>query len=458
MTHAESQDLLLDLAYGELDPAREQEVLGHLAGCDECQREKAALDEARRLTAPLRELEEPSHGFDDRILAAARTQAQMDHGGNIGQVIEVSGNVRPLGLEPARIDAHGPIAARQERRKPRWAVRVALGGSVAAAAALALVVSTTLQNKHAEEMARAAASDKSAFQIRVQPAPVAVAENEALREAQLKEAPRYEAVHTVQPPERLEKRAAAPAKKKDVAGGKLQGSGGDAFDSVGAASAPAGANQIGGVGQAGGGQMGAVGQQHQFLAPQQTPVATREEENKPQPAPAAAPEPVAEKPTPLPSVEAKPQAVVAAPPPPAEKKAAVKAEARSLAMATAAADDRTAAQFEAEAQSMRHAGKYALAASMYQKAAAIRREAGDQAESPAWDLTHAVECYAAVGQFDDAFRVRDQLQKLYPDEKTAISAANRVLRQVDATTPAAAAKGPSSQPKAEPDEMIPAQH
>ena len=454
MTHAESQDLLLDLAYGELDPAREQEVLGHLAGCDECQREKAALDEARRLTAPLRELEEPSHGFDDRILAAARTQAQMDHGGNIGQVIEVSGNVRPLGLEPARIDAHGPIAARQERRKPRWVVRVALGGSVAAAAALALVVSTTLQNKHAEEMARAAASDKSAFQIRVQPAPVAVAENEALRDAQRNEPPKLEQVHAVRP---VEKRAAVGAKNKDVAGvvgGNPQGSGGDAFDAVASASAPAGANQIGGAGQSGGGQ---VAQKKQFLAPPKAAVAAPEEQNRPEPAPAPKEAPEAR-------VEAKSEAVAAAPPPPAEKRAVapVMAQAPALALKTAAADDRTAAQLEAEAQAARHAGKYALAASLYQKAAAMRREAGDQAESPAWDLTHAVECYAAAGLFDDAFRVRDQLQKLYTDEKTAISAANRVLREVD-TTPAAAAKAPSPTPpakaKAESNETaIPAQH
>jgi len=92
----------------------------------------------------------------------------------------------------------------------------------------------------------------------------------------------------------------------------------------------------------------------------------------------------------------------------------------------------------------------------------MRREAGDQAESPAWDLAHAVECYAAAGLFEDAFRVRDQLRKLYADENTAISAANRVLREVD-TTPAAAAKAPPVTPpakaKAESNETaIPAQH
>src|SRR5438105_4142466 len=169
MTHAESQDLLLDLAYGELDPARAQELQSHLTGCDECKAQKAALDEARRVTAPLRVVEEPSPGFDDRILEAARAQAQLEHEGNLGQVIEVTGTVRPLGIEPARIDANAPVKARPvERRRPRWMLRAALGGSVAAAAALALVVSTTLQSRQVQQAARLAA--EKSYEIRVQPA------------------------------------------------------------------------------------------------------------------------------------------------------------------------------------------------------------------------------------------------------------------------------------------------
>ena len=34
MTHTESQDLLLDLAYGDLDAARAAEVESHLSGCN----------------------------------------------------------------------------------------------------------------------------------------------------------------------------------------------------------------------------------------------------------------------------------------------------------------------------------------------------------------------------------------------------------------------------------------
>src|ERR1700694_1535813 len=112
MTHAESQDRLLDLAYGELDAQRAAEVASHVEGCAECRKEKAALDETRRTAAPLRDLEEPSPGFGDRLRLAARAPAELEHDGSLGQVIEVAGSVRPLGVEAARIDAHGPVKAR----------------------------------------------------------------------------------------------------------------------------------------------------------------------------------------------------------------------------------------------------------------------------------------------------------------------------------------------------------
>src|SRR4051794_38970049 len=164
MTHAETQDLLIDLAFGELDPARAAEVESHLAGCAECARERAALDDARRVSAPLRALEEPSAGFDAPIMEAARAEARMTHG-DVGQVIEVQGTVRPLQVEAARIDAHAKIA-RSEKRRPRWMMRAALGGSVAAAAALALVVSTSLQKSEAVLREKALASD-SEYAIRI---------------------------------------------------------------------------------------------------------------------------------------------------------------------------------------------------------------------------------------------------------------------------------------------------
>src|SRR6267378_4576984 len=211
MTHAESQDLLLDLAYGELDAQRAAEVASHVEGCAECRKEKAALEETRRMAAPLRELEEPSPGFDDRILAAARAQAHLEHEGNVGQVIEVTGSVRPLGLEATRIDAHGPVQSRATRRdRPRWIVRAALGGSVAAAAALALVVSNTLETRRNAEVKR----DKDRLETMkleaVPPLPPAALEKEKV--AQLS-APAHK-----------------PAKKKaGTPGVRIEGGGGDAL-------------------------------------------------------------------------------------------------------------------------------------------------------------------------------------------------------------------------------------
>ena len=85
---------------------------------------------------------------------------------------------------------------------------------------------------------------------------------------------------------------------------------------------------------------------------------------------------------------------------------------------------------EANAQQARHAGSYALAASLYRNAAELRQRDND-AGGAAWNLAHAVECLSAVGQFDEARRVRDELARLYPSETTALSAARRALREVD---------------------------
>jgi len=81
MNCAESQDLLLDLAYGELPPARAAEVQAHMLDCASCRVEKAQLDDARKAAAPLRDLEEPPAGFDEPILRAARAEAGMQADG-----------------------------------------------------------------------------------------------------------------------------------------------------------------------------------------------------------------------------------------------------------------------------------------------------------------------------------------------------------------------------------------
>jgi hypothetical protein len=427
MTHAESQDLLVDLAYGELDARRAAEVEEHLSGCAECRAEKAALEEARRLSAPLRELEEPPAGFDERILQAARAEAHHQHDGNVGQVIEVTGNVRPLGLEAARIDAHGPVKARaSERKRPRWMVRAALGGSVAAAAALALVVSTTLDARRpAQTQVR-----NEDYRIRVKPAaPEAV--DSALRDAEARRevdgAGAKEQPAAVPPPavpapvaqkkklELLPQRTTAeklPAKGERERADKNDG----ALDAVaGEAPAPSAAprSNVVAVGKGlSGGMAAASGKERTAPAQAQEEQAVAARQSAAAPAAQAL------------------SAPAAAPP-------AALAESRE--MKAAAATPPKAAGIEASAQQARHAANYVLAASLYRSAAGARQEEGDAAAA-AWNLAHAVECLAAAGRFDEARQVREELTRLHPSETTAIAAARRALREVEPPDPAPADK------------------
>jgi hypothetical protein len=426
MTHTESQDLLLDLACGELDAARAAEVESHLSGCAECRQEKAALDEARRMAAPLRELEQPSPAFDEPILRAARAQAQLEHDGNVGQVIEVTGTVRAMGLDAARVDAHGPVKARPvERLRPRWVIRAAVGGSVAAAAALALVVSNTLETRRNAEKA-AAAVRTGEFEIRVQPtAPQAL--DSALRAAENKRAKgqaeeRDRAAKPVAPalPEKSSEKVAQlpmrrPAQHDVASGGNLRGSGGDAVVSVRKKAAL----------QAKEGAADAV---------------------RPRPPAPSSGEQVAAASGPAPSTPSSPPQVAAvsrAEPsspsvePPAAAAARPRRDSSAVPMskaesqlAQAASPAPGASGAEAKAQEARHSGNYLLAASLYRDAAAMRSRDGDPAAA-AWDLAHAVECLSAVARFDEAKEVRDELARLYPSETTALAAARRALRTVD---------------------------
>jgi hypothetical protein len=421
MTHAESQNLLLDLAYGELDPERASDVASHVEGCAECRKEKAALDETRRMAAPLRDLEEPSPGFDDRILAAARAQAQLEHDGNLGQVIEVAGSVRPLGVEAARIDAHGPVKARAtERQRPRWLMRAALGGSVAVAAAMALAVSSTLETRRNAERASAARSEE--YAIRVQPtAPQSV--DNALRDAEAKrdkervDSPKLDSAQGQDvPPAALKKEKVAlraPARKAPrAAGAQSEGSGGDAalaarspapvvpaeMDALQRKAEVAAAPPPGAKSQ---GQAGAV-------ADGKRQVSTAAQAQAKQVGPSAG------------MLSSSPAAS-------AESRSNKEAKAPVLA----------AGGIESNAQQARHAGNYLLAATLYRDAAELRQREND-AGTAAWDLAHAVECLSAVGQFEEARRVRDELLRLYPSEVTALSAARRALREVELVPPAAA--------------------
>ena len=433
MTHAESQDLLLDLAYGELDAQRAAEVASHVEGCAECRKEKAALEETRRMAAPLRELEEPSPGFDDRILAAARAQAQLEHDGNVGQVIEVTGSVRPLGLEAARIDAHGPVQARATRRdRPRWIVRAALGGSVAAAAALVLVVSNTLETRRLAEKAKAARSDE--YAIRVQTAADSL--DSALRDAEAKrdkdrvETMKLEAA-PLAPPAALEKEKVAqlsapahkPAKKAGTSGVRIEGGGGDAAGKTASKNTPAPPRESDAARSAARASTASPSAGATTSAP---PAAgsIRMREARESGVPVGASETVRDRPQGAGSAAPGPAAAAPAP--------AAQAEARQLKSAAPAP---APSVVEANAQQARHAGNYALAASLYRHAADLRQRDNDGGGA-AWDLAHAVECLSAVGQFDEARRVRDELARLYPSETTALSAARRALREVD--PPAAA--------------------
>lgn len=158
VTCAECQDLLLDLAYGELDGARAAGVEAHLVACAACRSERAQIAGIRSLMAPLLVAEEPRAAIDEVILKAARAEAQRlaagsDAGAGAGtgagrraaarpRVVEVVGTIgAPSAAAP--VDVRAQVQTKPAEEKPsrrRWAMRLAISGSLAAAAGLALVV------------------------------------------------------------------------------------------------------------------------------------------------------------------------------------------------------------------------------------------------------------------------------------------------------------------------------
>src|SRR3954463_1371205 len=150
MTGEHVQDLLLDLAYDELPPERIAEVEAHLASCDACRTERDELQRTRALLEPLRALEEPRPGFDDRILRGARAEAGLQAEGTPGPTIEVKGSVKPLGLQAGRVDplAGGVRVARKETsHRSVWLKRAVVGASVAGAAGVALIGGVSVREK-----------------------------------------------------------------------------------------------------------------------------------------------------------------------------------------------------------------------------------------------------------------------------------------------------------------------
>jgi hypothetical protein len=127
--------------------------------------------------------------------------------------------------------------------------------------------------------------------------------------------------------------------------------------------------------------------------------------------------------------------------------------------APAAAEDVNAGLLESRAQEARRSGNYTLAASNYRRAAALRQATDKDSGTAAWDLTHAIECLASAGLFDEARLVGAELLRLYPTESAAVSAANRALQPGDLpaaaqATPAAAQATPAKQ--AQPAQQQPA--
>ena len=436
MTCAECQGLLLDLSYGELPPDRAAEVERHVAGCPTCREERAAIDAARRLVAPLRTIEEPSPGFDERILAAARAEATMQADGTPGQIVEVTATVKPLGLQPARVDPRADVNIARRPPRARWLRRAAVAGSVAAAAGLALVVGISLRRPALEEI-----GPVPELKIR---APVV---GSVVDEAREKALP-----------------SSARNRDSQQAPARSTGSGGDAAPLGGpTAFAPApGAAPI--------------------LLPAPAPPPKHRKALAKQAAPAApAPDSAAqaEVPPAAPARDSPAQAVV---PPdaklddqavkkrtetsastgPGESSATALSEgpktARSDAAGTAdGAHPRSSEQasnrallasrppeaaeaapaqkakpsadphgIESSAETSRRAGRYQAAAQLYRDAAAARRAAGDETHA-AWNLAHVVECLAAASLLEEAARARSELLRDYPGQDGPRRAADRAL-------------------------------
>ena len=430
MTCAESQELLLDLAYGELPPARAAEVEAHVQGCAACQAEKQQLEDARRMAAPLREAEEPSAAFDGPILRAARAEAGMQADGTPGPVVEVSASVKPLGLQAARLDPHARMKGAPGQARPRWAFRAAVVGSIAAAAGLAVVVTSSLTTNHARDAAR---EEVAPIQVRAPGSPVSTAVDDALapreRGPAANQAPaaKSEAPAPQQPPPGAAVRE--PAKVKATR--KEQPPQALPEKDVRAGGAIASGSQRGG---AGGTTAPAVAASPDDRAARATAPpaaeelpARREAERKPDAAKAAK---ISSSERQIAAAQPEPRAAPATAQPQSEARApAGTVDALSGGVATPAAGARPDAdRVEDEASAARRGGDYPRAAVLYRQASALRRDS-DPARS-AWDLAHAVECLAAGGQFDDAIATRKELLRVFPGQTGPKAAADSALRSV----------------------------
>jgi len=420
MTGDHVQDLLLDLAYGELSAERAAEVEAHLSTCEVCSAERDDIVRTRALVAPLRSLEEPRPGFDERIVKTARAEAGLQADGTPGPTIEVSGSVKPLGLQAARVDPLAPgvkVAQKEVSRRTVWRRRATVGASVAGAAAVALIVATSVTQKHEDRSA-----EVPALQVRapgVAGAPSSQAES---AQAKAPEKMRTAPVSLPPPPqgsggdlapqavplEAKKAERAAPPAAQDTAREKAsaaQGVSKDQRDLV-----PYGRN---------------ARSFDDVKAAQPPPPATQlldKDKARDQQAPSTAPPP--EKRQRAAAVRNEAVAGGAVSPPAPASRALPPAET-GVAKA-APGPDLDPDRLEESAGTARRAGSYARAAELYKLASGLRHAKNDPSRA-AWDLAHAVECLAAASKIHEAGDVRAELMRVYPSEEGPLRAANRAL-------------------------------
>jgi hypothetical protein len=425
MTGDHVQDLLLDLAYGELPADRAAEVEAHLATCGVCRAERDGLVRTRALVGPLRTLEEPSAGFDERIVKSARAEAGLQADGTPGPTIEVSGSVKPLGLQAGRVDPLAPgvrVAKQEINKRSLWLRRATVGASIAGAAAIALFVATSVQQKRVDR-----AEEVPELKVRAPAVEGARASNESTQ---------------AKVPQKTESapQATAPAP---------QGSGGDLAVLPPPAPPPAASSQQ---------QLAEAPKKADGPARRSVPPGTiskdqmdkvpygRNARTFDQPAAAQAPASTAAaaaeatRPAPADRSVATPSREKAAPP---ETRSEATAQRRSTAVAggqiasvpvrpeaglakAAAGAGLDPDRLEESAGGARREGSYARAAELYQLASGIRRAKND-ASRAAWDLAHAVECLAAASKLGEASDVRGELMRSYPSEEGPMRAADRAL-------------------------------
>ena len=397
MTGDHVQDLLLDLAYGELPADRAAEVEAHLATCEACRAERDGLVRTRALVAPLRSLEEPSARFDERIVHSARAEAGLQADGTPGPTIEVSGSVKPLGLQAGRVDPLAPgvrVSKKEINKRSLWLRRATVGASIAGAAAVALFVASSVQQKRVDRADEVPELKVRAPGVAVPPSAPEPAQGKVPQER--KTAPPATAAQpqgsggdlaALPPPApppaaRLEQQRSPAAKKTDRPALPAPTVLKDEMDKVPDATRAAAADRLSST----------------------PPREKAEAETRAEP-------------TERQSREAQAGRQIAIVPAPRRETGVAKA---------AAGADLDPDRLEESAGDARREGGYVRAAELYQLAAGLRRAKNDSSRA-AWDLAHAVECLAAASKLGEAGDVRGELMRSYPSEESPLRAADRAL-------------------------------